>query len=249
MASKETDKVSPDMSMTTKLKRGSGEPRMIAGDLQLNALPETVSATIAERAKLPDKHFKSLAAREASLLQLAKSTRAGNPVHPDKAVPNKLPHGLTLRQEQFCQNVMAGMTHAQSYRDAYNCHNIKPAVVYQRAYSVATNPRVRKRMETLWEMREGRLSHTPAQLRLFVQERLMIEALKDDNPASVRVRAVELIGKIGRVRLFEADQENSKENQSVETLLARITPLLDLGKALQAQASAAEKTKQIKGKT
>lgn len=246
MASNETDRLTPEQNMTTKLKRGSGEPRMIAGDLQLNAGPDTVSASIAERAKLPDKHFKSLAAREASLLQLAKSTRTGKAVSSNKSVPNKLPHGLTIRQEQFCQNVMAGMTHAQAYREAYNCHHIKPAVVYARAYAVATNPRAKKRMEELWALREGRLSHTPAQLRLFVQERLMIEALKEDNPASVRVRAVELIGKIGRVRVFDAEQDNDKGNQSVEQLMQRIGPLLELGKALQAQMQAAEKPKQIK---
>jgi hypothetical protein len=95
-------------------------------------------------------------------------------------------------------------------------------------------------MQALWEQREGRLSHTPAQLRLFVQERLMIEALSTDNPASVRVRAVELIGKIGRVRLFETEGDKPPDNQSLEQILARIAPLIELGKQAQAQAQRIE---------
>lgn len=249
MASKERDKASPSYSMPTDMKRGSGEPRAITGAINLNASPETIEAQVAEKAQIGRKVWKSQAAREASMMQIFKAIN--NPNNrgsrgSDKSVPGKLPHGLTIRQEQFCQNVMAGMTHAQAYRDAYNCHNLKPAVVYSRAYTVATNQRVVKRLEILWQQREGRLSHTPAQLRLFVQERLMIEALREDNPASVRVRSVELIGKIGRVRLFESDGEKAPENQSVDDLMKRIAPLLELGKAMQAQVARTEKPKQIK---
>lgn len=243
MASGETDKQINER-MHVDAKRGSGIPRALAGKLPLHALPETIESTMAAKAQLPSaqlRHFKSEAARAASLAQLAKSTNKAGSRGSDKSVPNKLPHGLTLRQEMFCQNVMSGMTHAQAYRDAYQCHNMKPAVVYARAYAVATNPRVSRRMSQLWELREGRLSHTPAQLRLFVQERLMIEALKEDNPAGVRVRAAELIGKIGRVSLFEPEKEESKENQSVDAILKRITPLLEVGNALAKQAGKAEK--------
>lgn len=221
-------------------KRGSGLPRAMTGTLALNGQVETVEAEIAGKADLANKHFKSLAAREASLLQLAKTTNKGGSRGSDKSVPGKLPHGLTIRQEQFCQNIMAGMTHAQAYRDAYDCHNIKPAVVYQRAYAVKLSPRVRRRLEELWAIREARLSHTPAELRLFVQERLMIEALNPDNSGSVRVRAVELIGKMGKVALFEADKEESQENQSVDAILKRIKPLLDTGNALAKQVSKGE---------
>lgn len=230
--------------MTVSAGKGSGVPRIVAGEIALHSKPEAFESDMAAQAALPDKHFKSAAARAASLAQLAKSPSKGTPVPSAKAVPMRLPNGLTLRQEQFAQNVMAGMSHAQAYRDAYNCHNLKPAVVYNRAYSVAINPRVRARTEALWAEREGRLSHTPAQLRLFVQERLHLEATNPDNPAGVRVRALELIGKIGRVKLFEPEQQEGEKNQDVASILKRLGPLLAAGNALALQHEQANKPTQ-----
>lgn len=221
-------------TMQVEAKRGSGLPRAMTGRLALDDQLQTIEAQIAGKADLANKTMEKLAARERALLNLAKGTSRGSRGS-DKTVPAKLPHGLTLKQEQFCQNIIAGMTHAQAYRDAYDCHNLKPAVVYQRAYAVKLSPRVKRRLEELWAIREARLSHTPAELRLFVQERLMVEALNPENSGSVRVRAVELIGKMGKVALFETDQEESKENQSVDAILKRIKPLLDTGNALAKQ--------------
>lgn len=226
--------------MQVDAKRGSGLPRAMTGKLALDDQLQTIEAQIAGKADLANKTMEKLAARERALLNLAKSTLKRGSRGSDKTVPAKLPHGLTLKQEQFCQNIIAGMTHAQAYRDAYDCHNLKPAVVYQRAYAVKLSPRVKRRLEELWAIREARLSHTPAELRLFVQERLMVEALNPDNSGSVRVRAVELIGKMGKVALFEADKEESQENQSVDAILKRIKPLLDTGNALAKQVSKSE---------
>jgi hypothetical protein len=225
--------------MQVDAKRGSGLPRAMTGKLALDDQLQTIEAQIAGKADLANKTMEKLAARERALLNLAKGTSRGSRGS-DKTVPSRLPHGLTLKQEQFCQNIIAGMTHAQAYRDAYDCHNLKPAVVYQRAYAVKLSPRVKRRLEELWAIREARLSHTPAELRLFVQERLMVEALNPENSGSVRVRAVELIGKMGKVALFEADKEESQENQSVDAILKRIKPLLDTGNALAKQVSKSE---------
>lgn len=225
--------------MQVEAKRGSGLPRAMTGKLALDEKLETIEATIAGKADLANKTMEKLAARERALLNLAKSTSRGSRGS-DKSVPSRLPHGLTLKQEQFCQNIIAGMTHAQAYRDAYDCHNLKPAVVYQRAYAVKLSPRVKRRLEELWAIREARLSHTPAELRLFVQERLMIEATSAENSGSVRVRAAELLGRMGKVALFEADKEESQENQSVDAILKRIKPLLDTGNALAKQVGKGE---------
>ena len=240
MASSEQDKVSPSQAMNVDRKRGSGLPRMLTGSLSLNSSPQTIEGEIAAKASLPLRHFKSQAARDASLLQLAKTTNKGGSRGSQASVPNRLPNGLTLKQEQFCQNVMAGMSHAEAYRDAYDCRHLKPAVVYQRAYTVVINPRVKARLDQLWVLREGRLSHTPAQMRLFIQERLHLEAVSPDNPPSVRVRALELMGKIGRVSLFTPETEKPEDNQSIEGLLKRIAPLLEAGKVIAAQNNAAE---------
>jgi hypothetical protein len=73
-----------------------------------------------------------------------------------------------------------------------------------------------------------------------VQERLHLEATNPDNPAGVRVRALELIGKIGRVKLFEADGDKAKDNQDVDAILKRLQPLLAAGNALAALQAKAE---------
>ena len=67
-----------------------------------------------------------------------------------------------------------------------------------------------------------------------------MEAVSERNPPSVRVRALELMGKIGRVSLFTPEQDKPEENQSIEMLLKRITPLLEAGKVIAAQSSVIE---------
>jgi hypothetical protein len=93
---------------------------------------------------------------------------------------------------------------------------------------------VKRRLEQLWAEREGRLSHTNAQLRLFVRDRLLIEAQDERNPPSVRVRAVELIGKIGGVAIFESDTGKPVDNQGANALLQRIESIMEHGRKLAA---------------
>lgn len=234
----------PANPMLVEAGRGSGLPRSLTGPVKLDSGAGEVESDMASRLNLADKHFKSAASRAASLKQLAKGTSKGKPVASAKSVPNRLPNGLTLRQEMFCQNVMSGMSHAAAFRDAYKCENIKPAVVYQRAYNVAINPRVIRRMEELWRQREGRLSHTPAQTRLFIQERLHLEATNMDNPATARIRALQLMGEVGRIRLFDPVDDKDNKNQDVASIMKRLQPLIDAGNTIAAQQRQAEKQAQ-----
>lgn len=147
----------------------------------------------------------------------------------------KLPNGLTMGMESLCQNIVAGMPHGEAYRDAYQAKNLKPAAVYSRLYHVLKHPQVQARLQELWAEREAIASHTPQQLRLFVLERLMIEATNGHNTGSTRVRAVELIGKLGGVRAFEEEgQAKSAGALDKGELVQRLSALL--GEAVETKA-------------
>lgn len=138
-----------------------------------------------------------------------------------------LPNGLTLGQESLCQNIVAGMPHGEAYREAYNAGQLKPQAVYSRLFHTLQSPRVKARLEELWREREIVASHTASQLRLFVAERLMIEATKADNPASTRVRAIELVGKLGGVGAFEIPAGEQTAAAADKTqLMARLERML-----------------------
>lgn len=150
----------------------------------------------------------------------------------------KLPNGLTMGMESLCQNIVAGMPHGEAYRDAYQAKHLKPAAVYSRLYHVLKHPQVQARLQELWAEREAIASHTPQQLRLFVLERLMIEATNAGNTGSTRVRAVELIGKLGGVRAFEEEgKANPGSEMDKADLVQRLSALL--GEAVETKAGKA----------
>lgn len=220
-------------------KRGDKIPRAMAqADVKLEADTATIRAVETAMGQSPavlgararsDKELANWQAWKAKFLEVR---MMGGQYYGSRA---KLPNGLTLGQESFCQNIMGGMTHAEAYREAYNARNIKPAVVYQRAYLLTQSPKVQARLSELWTEREAKLSLTGAQLRLWVTERLMIEATDKNNTGSTRVRAVELVGKIGRVNLFapEDSEGNAQHTTDKAKLEQRLKALLD-----QAQAEA-----------
>jgi hypothetical protein len=138
--------------------------------------------------------------------------------------------GLTEKQRAFCRNVAEGMTLADSYRAAYDCQNMAPATITNEAYKLMLRQDITAIVNKYSQEKLAKTSHDAARIRLSVIERLQIEANDTTNPASVRVRALELLGKITDVALFterlQTDTATTRSpDQITEELKERIAKL------------------------
>ena len=138
--------------------------------------------------------------------------------------------GLTAAQENFCRYVANGESFAASYRKAYNTRpDLRPDSVYNRAGALAKREKIKTRIDQLLSERESVAVNDYAQIRKFVVERLQLEALNCKTDA-VRLKALELLGKIDKIQLFadapkEEDIKASGKDIGKE-LGARLTKLL-----------------------
>ena len=110
--------------------------------------------------------------------------------------------GLTEKQRAFCRRVAEGDTLSAAYRAAYDTANMASSTVTNEAYKLMLRQDITAMVNKLSEEKLAKTSHDATRIRLSVIERLQIEANDTTNPASVRVRALELRGKITDVALF-----------------------------------------------
>jgi hypothetical protein len=139
--------------------------------------------------------------------------------------------GLTSKQESYCQGVGArGETLSDAYRAAYETENMAPATIHAEACRLMANPVVAARINDLVRQRTSREQHDAVRIRATVIERLHVEAHDPDNPPSVRVRALELLGKLDIVGAFrdriEAVTAEPPASDLAATLEARLRALL-----------------------
>ena len=139
-------------------------------------------------------------------------------------------HGLTYKQGVFAQNVANGMTLRDSYRHAYDAAGMSAGSINAEAQKLMDNPAVTTRIDTLARDKLAKVSHDATRIRTFVIERLHVEAHDPDNPPSVRVRALELLGKLDIVGAFrdriEAVAAEPPASDLAATLEARLRALL-----------------------
>jgi hypothetical protein len=111
-------------------------------------------------------------------------------------------NGLTVKQELFCQEVAKGSSLSAAYRVAYNAENMKPNIINNEACKLMARQDIADRVNRLIEERQAKSSHDSTRIRQHVIEKLWLESQDSKNPATVRVRALELLGKMTTVSLF-----------------------------------------------
>jgi len=111
-------------------------------------------------------------------------------------------NGLTAKQEAFCQEVAKGSNLSAAYRIAYNAENMKPNIINNEACKLMARQDIAARVNRLIEERQAKSSHDATRIRQHVIEKLWLESQDSKNPATVRVRALELLGKMTTVSLF-----------------------------------------------
>lgn len=127
---------------------------------------------------------------------------------------------LTIKQEAFAQAMASGLypTQAAAYRVAYDAENMSQDSVYQESSRLMADPRIASRIDEIKALKEAgeRLDH--AKIRAHVIARLHIESLDPDSSPAARIRALELLGKLGGVAAFEKPSEESSASQDAETV-------------------------------
>lgn len=139
-------------------------------------------------------------------------------------------NGLTSKQEAYCQGVGArGETLAAAYRAAYDASNMTPHTIHNEACKLMSNPAVAARVNALVLAKQAKTSLDSTRILAHVRERLMAESLDTDSSPSARIRALELLGRLGTVAAFDRSAETADQSPAhdiAETLQARLQALL-----------------------
>jgi phage terminase small subunit len=133
-------------------------------------------------------------------------------------MPNRV--GLTPQQERFAQLVAKGNNYSVAYRTAYNAEGMADNSLNQLASRLAANVKVRDRIDHLQEEMAQTMLADGALVREYVRNRLKIEAENSKSDA-VRVRALELLGKMDYVGLFKERVEQA-DNRSAADIKAEL---------------------------
>jgi phage terminase small subunit len=99
---------------------------------------------------------------------------------------------LTPKQEQFAQSLAQGLDQAEAYRLAYGCQDWKPSSVWSKSSQLASNAKVRQRIEELRkELSEKALWKREDSVRVLV------EVINDgESRASEKTSAVKVLNEM-----------------------------------------------------
>ena len=103
--------------------------------------------------------------------------------------------GLTAKQEDFCQAVMAGASFAEAYSGAYHADDMVPNSIWNAASRLAADAKVRGRLEQLAEQKEAERRMLALSRADWVVEKITQQVMDPATPAAVKTRALELLGK------------------------------------------------------
>lgn len=121
--------------------------------------------------------------------------------NPMNEILNVSKRALTPKQIKYCENVAKGETKAGSYRKAY-ASKANPRVQANKGYELAKRDDIQMMIEATRKAIEWEKSHTLAQTRALVVERLTKEALDDDSSPSARINALKALGTVSGVDAF-----------------------------------------------
>lgn len=117
-------------------------------------------------------------------------------------------YGLTAKQELFVQEVAKGngpIVHA--YRIAYDVADPSAPHHYTAAAELMALPKIKDRLASLLKQQEREMMRDAIAIRKHVFEGLIKESGDMKSPATARIRALELLGKIDIVSMFKEIKE------------------------------------------
>ena len=108
---------------------------------------------------------------------------------------------LTKKQKDFARKVAEGKPKAKAYREVYDSQ-AKPQSQAEQANRLAKNPKVATMIEAFQLANEAREYLIPAQIRTMAIQNLVSIAINEEEKTSNKLKALELIGKMAEVSLF-----------------------------------------------
>lgn len=159
---------------------------------------------------------------KAKLLRLIEGGKApgtsGNNA-PGKVTPGRVgmaASGLTLKQEEFSQQLAKGATNSEAYRAAYNCDGMAASTVHQEACKLAQNPKVSQRLEALLSQK----AHAEQRASIKASERVNAKtwAMIDnpDTPPAVVANLLNLQAKINGMLTDKIEVSNAGSVADIE---------------------------------
>jgi len=132
---------------------------------------------------------------------------------------------LTPKQSAFAGFVAEGNNYSDAYRKAYNSKNMTDRSISIEGYKLMKKEHIKLQVDLLKaDNRTATKAHEHSK-QTWILERLKEEALDIDNPASTRVRALELLGK--GAGLFDSTQTVVVENRTASQIEAELTEKLE----------------------
>src|SRR5574343_1236 len=87
---------------------------------------------------------------------------------------------LTKKQEDFCQNIVAGLTQTEAYRRAYNCENMDEKTICNEGYKLTNNRDIAARIQQLRDQIAERILF-PRIDRLGILKNISLASEKDSD--------------------------------------------------------------------
>ena len=110
---------------------------------------------------------------------------------------SKTPQGLTHKQEQFCQNIISGMTQHDAYKNAYEVKKMSNKAIDEEGSKLIKTPKVSQRVAELKELAAFIASQKTSQELIWTREmsiKALLSIYQDKTaPSSARVSAVKEI--------------------------------------------------------
>jgi hypothetical protein len=114
--------------------------------------------------------------------------------HLEETVPYNNRQRITAKQLGFAQSVVSGATLTDAYKENYDTSNSKDQTIWTNACLLASNPKVKSRIQELYAELDVDRSNIEARRREYVLIGLQKEA-EDQENGGARIRALELLGK------------------------------------------------------
>jgi hypothetical protein len=127
-------------------------------------------------------------------------------------------NGLTVKQLNFCKNVVSGMSNFEAYKNAYDCGNMKESTIYTESSKLACKQSIQEQIKAMQapQIKSIQIQNINAKQKQikFIEER--INLCKSNGDESSVIKYTEMLNKI--YGLYKDTDENETKQSSIDKL-------------------------------
>jgi hypothetical protein len=125
---------------------------------------------------------------------------------------------LTSKQKMFADGILAGLTQADAYRQAYSAERMKDATIHREASILMAHPKVAERVQQgVAKLEQAVMIATQSDRERVLQKlRNLLEATEGGPAVTAQLRAAELLGKT--CGLYKDVQEVRNDTRSPDEI-------------------------------